>query len=200
MAVIPTVIERHGRGERASDIYSRLLRDHIIFLGSAIDEDIANLVIAQMLFCAGENPDRAIRLYINSPGGSVPAGLSIFDTMQTMPNPIETICLGQAFSMGAVLLAGGTKGERRALPHARVMLHQPSGGAGGQASDIERHASEVLKLRDQLNRIIADCTDQSIETVERDADRDFFMSADEAVAYGLVDEVFSISARQEENP
>lgn len=189
MALVPTVLEQTGRGERAYDIFSRLLRDNIIFIGTPINDVIANLVIAQMLFCTSETPEKPIRLYINSPGGSITAGLAIYDTMQYVPNDVETVCVGQAFSLGAVLLAGGSKGQRRALPNSRILLHQPIGGAGGQASDIERHAEEILQYRDRLNAILSDCTGQPIEQIERDADRDFFMSADEAKDYGLIDDV-----------
>lgn len=190
MALVPTVLEQTGRGERAYDIFSRLLRDNIIFIGTPIDDAIANLVVAQILFCTSETPDKTIRLYINSPGGSVTAGLSIYDTMQFVPNIIETVCVGQAFSMGAILLAGGTKGHRHALPNSRILLHQPIGGAGGQASDIERHAEEILQYRDRLNTILSECSGQSIEQIEQDADRDFFLSAQEAKEYGLIDDIF----------
>jgi ATP-dependent Clp protease protease subunit len=183
------VLEQTGRGERSYDIFSRLLRDNIIFIGTPINDTIANLVIAQMLFCSAETPDKPIRLYINSPGGSITAGLAIYDTMQYVSNDVESICLGQAFSMAAVLLAGGTKGERRALPNSRILLHQPMGGAGGQASDVERHAKEILAWRDRINEILAEKTGQPLKRVTRDTDRDFFMSAYEAKAYGLIDEV-----------
>lgn len=189
MALVPTVLEQTGRGERSYDIFSRLLRDNIIFIGTPINDEIANLVIAQMLFCTSETPEKPIRLYINSPGGSITAGMAIFDTMQYIPNEIETVCVGQAFSMGAVLLAGGTKGQRRALPNSRILLHQPIGGAGGQASDIERHAQEILEHRTRLTKILAECTGQPLERIEKDADRDFFMSAPEAQEYGLIDDV-----------
>ena len=189
MALVPTVLEQTGRGERAYDIFSRLLRDNIIFIGTPINDTIANLVIAQMLFCTSETPEKPIRLYINSPGGSITAGLAIYDTMQYVPNEVETVCVGQAFSMGAVLLAGGSKGQRRALPNSRILLHQPMGGAGGQASDIERHAKEILQYRDRLNDILAGCTGQPLERIAKDADRDFFMSPAEAEEYGLIDEV-----------
>lgn len=197
MALVPTVLESTGRGERAYDIFSRLLRDNIIFIGTPINDTIANLVIAQMLFCTSETPEKPIRLYINSPGGSITAGLAIYDTMQYVPNDIETVCVGQAFSMGAVLLAGGSKDQRRALPNSRILLHQPIGGAGGQASDIERHAEEILQYRDRLNAILAECTGQDVERVAKDADRDFFMSADEAKDYGLIDDVLT-PGREEE--
>ena len=189
MALVPTVLEQTGRGERAYDIFSRLLRDNIIFIGTPINDIIANLVIAQMLFCTSETPDKPIRLYINSPGGSITAGLAIYDTIQYVPNEVETVCVGQAFSMGAVLLAGGSKGQRRSLPNSRILLHQPMGGAGGQASDIERHAKEILQYRDRLNEILSECTGQPLERIEKDADRDFFMSPIEAMEYGLIDEV-----------
>jgi ATP-dependent Clp protease protease subunit len=197
MAFVPTVLEQTGRGERAYDIFSRLLRDNIIFIGTPIDDAIANLVVAQILFCTSETPDKPIRLYINSPGGSVTAGLSIYDTMQFVPNDIETVCVGQAFSMGAILLAGGTKGHRHALPNSRILLHQPIGGAGGQASDIERHAEEILQYRDRLNAILSECSGQPIERIEQDADRDFFMSAQEAKDYGLIDDVFQAEPDEE---
>jgi ATP-dependent Clp protease protease subunit len=183
------VVEQTGRGERSYDIFSRLLRDNIIFIGTPINDVIANLVIAQMLFCSSETPEKRIALYINTPGGSITAGLAIYDTMQYVTNEVETICVGQAFSMGAVLLAGGTKGSRRALPNSRVLLHQPMGGAGGQASDIERHAKEILNWRDRVNEIIADCTGQPLERIAKDTDRDFFMSSEEAKKYGLIDEI-----------
>jgi len=183
------VIEQTGRGERAYDIYSRLLKDRIIFLGDVIEDHIANLVVAQMLFLESEDPDKDINLYINSPGGSVTAGLGIYDTMQYIKCPISTICVGQAASMAAVLLAAGTKGKRIALPNSRIMLHQPLGGVQGQATDIEIHAKEIKKIRDRLNEIIAKHTNQDIEKVARDTDRDFFMSAEEALSYGIVDKV-----------
>ena len=189
MALVPTVLEQTGRGERAYDIFSRLLRDNIIFIGTPINDAIANLVIAQMLFCTSETPEKPIRLYINSPGGSITAGLAIYDTMQYVPNEVETVCVGQAFSISAILLAGGSKGQRRALPNSRILLHQPMGGAGGQASDIERHAKEILQYRDRLNEILAECTGQPLEQIAKDADRDFFMSPAEAEEYGLIDEV-----------
>jgi ATP-dependent Clp protease protease subunit len=191
MALVPTVIETTGRGERAYDIFSRLLRDNIIFIGTPINDIIANLVIAQMLFCTSETPEKPIRLYINSPGGSITAGLAIYDTIQYVSNEVETVCVGQAFSMGAVILAGGTKGQRRALPNSRILLHQPIGGAGGQASDIERHAEEILQYRDRLNEILAECTGQEVERIAKDTDRDFFMSVEEAKDYGLIDEVLT---------
>ena len=190
------VLEKTGLGERSYDIFSRLLRDNIIFIGFPINDTIANLVIAQMLFCSSESPDKTIRLYINSPGGSITAGLAIYDTMQYVPNEVETVCVGQAFSIAAVLLAGGTKGQRRALPNSRILVHQPMGGAGGQASDVERHAREILQWRDRLNEILAEQTGQPIERVAKDADRDFFMSADEALEYGVIDEVLAPSKEE----
>ena len=189
MALVPMVLEQTGRGERTYDIFSRLLRDNIIFIGTPINDTIANLVIAQMLYCTAETPDRRISLYINSPGGSITAGLAIYDTMQYVTNDVETICVGQAFSMGAILLAGGTKGHRSALPNSRILIHQPMGGAGGQASDVERHAQEILQYRDRLNNILAERTGQDLDQIAKDSDRDFFMSSDEAVEYGLIDQI-----------
>jgi ATP-dependent Clp protease protease subunit len=189
MALVPMVLEQTGRGERTYDIFSRLLRDNIIFIGTPINDTIANLVIAQMLFCTSETPDRRISLYINSPGGSITAGLAIYDTMRYVTNDVETICVGQAFSMGAILLGGGTKGHRSALPNSRVLIHQPMGGAGGQASDVERHAAEILQYRDRLNMILAEATGQSMDRIAKDSDRDFFMSAQESVEYGLIDNI-----------
>jgi len=187
--LVPIVIEQTGRGERAYDIYSRLLKDRIIFLGEVIEEHLANLVVAQMLFLESEDPEKDINLYINSPGGSVTAGLGIYDTMQYIKCPVSTICVGQAASMAAVLLAAGTEGKRIALPNSRVMLHQPLGGVQGQATDIEIHAREIKNIRDRLNEIISKHTNQDIEKVARDTDRDFFMSAEEALSYGIVDKV-----------
>lgn len=193
MALVPMVLEQTGRGERTYDIFSRLLRDNIIFIGTPINDVIANLVIAQMLYCTAETPDRRISLYINTPGGSITAGLAIYDTMQYVSNDVETICVGQAFSMGAILLAGGTKGHRSALPNSRILIHQPMGGAGGQASDVERHAKEILQYRDQLNIILAECTGQSLDRIAKDSDRDFFMSAQECIEYGLIDQILEAS-------
>ncbi len=189
--LIPTVIEQSGRGERAFDIYSRLLKERIIFLVGPVTDHTANLVVAQLLFLESENPDKDIYFYINSPGGSVSAGMSIFDTMNFIKPDVSTLCLGQAASMGAFLLSAGTPGKRFALPNSRVMIHQPliSGGLGGQASDIEIHARELLKLKDKLNRLLAKHTSQPLEKVERDTDRDNYMSAEEAQAYGLIDQV-----------
>jgi ATP-dependent Clp protease protease subunit len=192
---IPTVIEKTGRGERAYDIYSRLLEDRIIFVGTPITDTVANIVIAQLLFLQKENKNQEIQLYINSPGGYVSDGLAIYDTMQYLSCDIATYCIGQAMSMGALLLTAGTKGKRFALPHARVMLHQPSGGVGGTAADIERHTEEILKLRREMSQIFAAHTGQSVERIEEDSDRDFFLSAPEAKDYGLVDEVITPAAR-----
>ncbi|MDO1510186.1 MULTISPECIES: ATP-dependent Clp endopeptidase proteolytic subunit ClpP [unclassified Neisseria] len=191
--LVPTVIEQSGRGERAFDIYSRLLKERIIFLVGPVNDDSANLVVAQLLFLESENPDKDIFLYINSPGGSVSAGLSIYDTMNFIKPDVSTLCLGQAASMGAFLLSAGAKGKRFALPNSRVMIHQPliSGGLGGQASDIEIHARELLKLKDKLNRLLAAHSGQDLAKVERDTDRDNYMSAEEAQAYGLVDQVLA---------
>ncbi len=191
--LIPTVIEQSGRGERAFDIYSRLLKERIIFLVGPVNDHTANLVVAQLLFLESENPDKDIYFYINSPGGSVTAGLSIYDTMKFIKPDVQTLCLGQAASMGAFLLSVGTKGKRFALPNSRVMIHQPliSGGLGGQASDIEIHARELLKLKEKLNQILAEHTGKSLEQIERDTDRDNFMSAQEAADYGLIDKVIT---------
>jgi ATP-dependent Clp protease, protease subunit len=187
--LVPMVVEQTSRGERAYDIYSRLLKDRIIFLGSVIDDNVANLVVAQMLFLESEDPKKDINLYINSPGGSVHAGMAIYDTMRYVKPSISTICVGLAASFGAVLLAAGEKGKRFSLPNSRIMLHQPAGGAQGQAVDIEIHAREILKIRETLNQILADNTGQPVETIARDTDRDFFMSAEDAKKYGLVDEI-----------
>ncbi|MCE5201422.1 MAG: ATP-dependent Clp endopeptidase proteolytic subunit ClpP [Synergistaceae bacterium] len=187
--LIPMVIEQTGRGERSYDIYSRLLKDRIIFLGTAIDDNVANVVVAQLLFLESEDPEKDVYLYINSPGGVVTAGLAIYDTMQYIKPPVSTICTGQAASMAAVLLAAGEEGKRIALPNSRVMIHQPLGGAQGQASDIEIQAKEILKTRKALNDILSKHTKQPIERIEADTDRDFFMSADEAIKYGIVDKV-----------
>ena len=194
--LIPTVIEQSGRGERAFDIYSRLLKERIIFLVGPVNDHTANLVVAQLLFLESENPDKDIYFYINSPGGSVTAGMSIYDTMKFIKPDVQTLCLGQAASMGAFLLSAGTKGKRFALPNSRVMIHQPliSGGLGGQASDIEIHARELLKLKEKLNQILAEHTGKSLEQIERDTDRDNFMSAQEAADYGLIDKVITTRA------
>ncbi len=190
LGMVPIVIEQSGRGERAYDIYSRLLRDRVIFLVGPVTDQTANLVVAQLLFLESENPDKDIALYINSPGGSVYAGMAIYDTMQFIKPQVSTICVGMAASMGAFLLAAGEKGKRFALPNSRIMIHQPSGGSQGQASDIEIQAREILDLRSRLNKILAERTGQTIETIERDTDRDNFMSADDAVNYGLIDKIF----------
>ena len=194
--LVPTVIEQSGRGERAFDIYSRLLKERIIFLVGPVNDHTANLVVAQLLFLESENPDKDIYFYINSPGGSVTAGMSIYDTMKFIKPDVQTLCLGQAASMGAFLLSAGTKGKRFALPNSRVMIHQPliSGGLGGQASDIEIHARELLKLKEKLNQMLAEHTGKSLEQIERDTDRDNFMSAQEAADYGLIDKVITTRA------
>jgi ATP-dependent Clp protease, protease subunit len=189
--LVPMVVEQTARGERAYDIYSRLLKERVIFVVGPVEDHMANLVVAQLLYLESENPDKDIHLYINSPGGVVTAGMSIYDTMQFVKPDISTICVGQAASMGAILLAGGAKGKRFCLPHSRIMIHQPLGGFQGQASDIDIHAREVLKIRDRLNEILAAHTGQPKEKVAQDTDRDFFMGGDEAVAYGLVDRMLS---------
>lgn len=191
MSVIPMVVDQTSRGERAYDIYSRLLKDRVIFLSGEVEDNMANLIVAQLLFLESEDPDKDINLYINSPGGSVTAGMAIYDTMQFIKPDVRTLCVGQACSMGAFLLAGGAPGKRGALPHARVMIHQPLGGFRGQASDIQIHAQEILKIKGTLNERLAFHTGQPIETIEKDTDRDNFMSAEEAQNYGLIDEVFS---------
>lgn len=191
LGLVPMVIEQSGRGERAYDIYSRLLKERVIFLVGGVNDQTANLVIAQLLFLESENPDKDVSLYINSPGGSVSAGLAIYDTMQFIKPAVSTLCMGIAASMGAFLLAAGEKGKRYALPNSRVMIHQPMGGVQGQASDIEIHAREILLLRDRLNKILAERTGQSLETITHDTDRDNFMSADDALKYGIVDRVMS---------
>ena len=188
-ALVPVVVEQTSRGERSYDIYSRLLKDRVIFLTGAIEDHMANLIVAQLLFLESENPDKDIHLYINSPGGSVTAGLSIDDTMQFIKPDVSTMCIGQAASMGAFLLAGGKKGKRMALPHSRVMIHQPSGGAQGQASDIEIQANEIIELRAKLNKILALNADKDVQVIAKDTERDRFMGADEARDYGLVDKV-----------
>ena len=194
MALVPYVVEQTGRGERSYDIYSRLLKDRIIFLGEQIDEHVAGLVIAQLLFLEAEDPEKDICIYINSPGGSVTAGMAIYDTMQYIKPDVSTICVGMAASMGAFLLSSGTKGKRYALPNAEIMIHQPLGGVNGQAEDIKIHAEWILKTREKLNRILAANSGQPIEKVEKDTDRDHFMSADEACTYGLVDKVITSKA------
>lgn len=186
---IPYVIEQTGRGERSYDIYSRLLKDRIVFLGTEVEDGVANAIVAQLLFLESEDPEKDIHLYINSPGGSVSAGLAIYDTMQYIKSPVSTICVGLAASMAAVLLAGGAKGKRLALPNAEMMIHQPSGGTRGQVSDIEIHARNILKTRERLNRILAAHTGQPVENIAQDTDRDNFMTAEEALKYGLIDRV-----------
>ncbi|MBF7730689.1 ATP-dependent Clp endopeptidase proteolytic subunit ClpP [Pseudomonas sp. N040] len=189
--LVPMVVEQSARGERAYDIYSRLLKERVIFLVGPVEDYMANLVVAQLLFLEAENPDKDIHLYINSPGGSVTAGMSIYDTMQFIKPDVSTICIGQACSMGALLLVGGAAGKRYCLPHSRMMIHQPLGGFQGQASDFEIHAKEILTIRDRLNRIMAHHTGQPLDVIARDTDRDNFMSADEAVSYGLIDKVIN---------
>jgi len=200
MQLIPMVVEQSSRGERAYDIYSRLLRDRIIFLGTAISDEVANLVIAQMLFLEAEDPDKEVHFYINSPGGLVTAGLAIYDTMQYIKPPVSTLCMGQAASMGALLLGAGEKGKRSALPHARILIHQPMGGFQGQATDVDIQAREILRLREDLNKIMARHTGQKIDRIQRDTERDFFMSGIQAKEYGLVDEVISRRAVLENLP
>jgi len=189
--LVPMVVEQTSRGERSYDIYSRLLKERIIFLVGQVEDHMANLVVAQMLFLESENPDKDIYLYINSPGGSVTAGLSIYDTMQFIKPDVSTLCIGQAASMGALLLAGGQAGKRYALPHARTMIHQPLGGFQGQASDIEIHTKEILEVRERLNKILAEHTGKAIDVIQQDTDRDFFMNAEASVEYGLIDEVMT---------
>lgn len=191
MSLVPMVVEKTNGGERAYDIYSRLLQDRIIFLGEEVNDVTANLVVAQLLFLAAEDPDKDINLYINSPGGSVTAGMAIYDTMQYIKPDVSTICIGMAASMGAFLLSGGAKGKRYALPNSEIMIHQPLGGARGQASDIKIHAEQILKIRDKLNKILAENTGKDLEVIEADTERDNFMSADEAKSYGLIDEVIT---------
>ena len=192
MSYVPTVIEQSSKGERAFDIFSRLLRERIIFLGTPVDDMVANLIVAQMLLLDSENPEKDIMLYINSPGGSVTAGLAIYDTMQHIRSDVCTICLGQAASMGAFLLCSGAKGKRMALPHSRVLIHQPLGGAQGQATDIEIQAQEILRIKKTLNEIMASNTGQSIKKIEKDTDRDYIMTAQEAVEYGMIDKVITL--------
>lgn len=196
MNLVPIVVEQTNRGERAYDIYSRLLKDRIIFIGGQIDDYMANLVIAQLLFLEAEEPEKDIHIYINSPGGVVTAGMAIYDTMQYVRPAVSTICLGQAASMGALLLAAGTKGKRYALPYARIMIHQIMGGAQGQATDIDIQAKEILRMKDALNEILAKHTGQPLEKVTQDAERDFFMSAQQAKEYGLIDEVFNVRKKE----
>jgi ATP-dependent Clp protease protease subunit len=187
--LVPMVVEQSNRGERAYDIYSRLLKDRIIFLGSAIDDQVANLIIAQLLFLEGEDPDKDINLYINSPGGSISAGMAIFDTIHHVRADVSTICVGMAASMGAFLLTAGAKGKRFALPNSEIMIHQPSGGTQGQATDIEIHARRIMRMKEKLNEIMAERTGQPLERIQADTERDFFMTAEEAKAYGIIDEI-----------
>lgn len=189
MNLVPMVVEQTNRGERAYDIFSRLLKDRIVFIGSGVDDNVANLVIAQMLFLESEDPDKDINLYINSPGGAIYSGLAIYDTIQYIKPDVSTICIGMAASMGAVLLSAGTKGKRFALPHSRIMVHQPMGGARGQAADVEIHAKEIMGLKDIINNILSEHTGQPIEQIAKDTDRDFFMSVDDAKDYGIIDEI-----------
>ena len=189
--MIPIVVEQTNRGERSYDIYSRLLKDRIVMLGTPINDDVANTIIAQLLFLESEDPDKDINLYINSPGGVVTSGLAIYDTIQFMKAPVSTICVGQAASMGAVLLTAGAKGKRFALPNARIMIHQPSGGAQGQATDIEIQAKEILKIRERLNQILANHTGQPLDKIADDVERDYFMSSEESMKYGLIDEILT---------
>jgi ATP-dependent Clp protease protease subunit len=191
IGMIPMVVEQTSRGERSYDIYSRLLKERLVFAVGQVEDNMANLIVAQLLFLESENPDKDIHLYINSPGGSVTAGMAIYDTMQFIKPNVSTICIGQAASMGAVLLAGGEKGKRFALPHSRVMIHQPLGGFQGQASDIEIHAKEILYIRERLNQVLADHTGQPMDRIQQDTDRDNFMSANDAKEYGLIDEVLA---------
>jgi len=195
--LVPTVVESSHRGERAWDIYSRLLKDRIVFIGSGIDDQLANVVVAQLLFLESEDPERDIYLYINSPGGVITAGMAIYDTMQFIRPDVATICLGQSASMAAVLLAAGTKGKRRCLPHSRVLLHQPLGGFRGQASDIEIHAKEILRVKSELNNVLANHTGQPLEKIAKDTDRDFIMTAEESLEYGVVDEILTGTASSE---
>jgi len=200
MSLVPIVVEQSGRGERAYDIFSRLLKDRIIFIGTPIDDIVANLVIAQLLFLEAEDPDRYINLYINSPGGVVSAGLAIYDTMQFIKSDVATICMGQAASMAALLLAAGAAGKRSALPHSRIMIHQPLGGSQGQATDIEIYTKEILTLRTELNKILVRHTNQPLDKIERDTDRNFFMSSEEAKAYRIVDKVITKFELKEKKP
>lgn len=199
MSLVPIVVEQTGRGERAFDIFSRLLKERIVFLGSAIDDSVASLMIAQLLFLEAEDPEKDIFVYINSPGGYVSSGMAIYDTMQYVRPDVATICMGQASSMGAFLLAAGAEGKRSALPHARIMIHQPLGGAQGQASDIEIQTKEILTLRERLNSLLAKHTGQPIKKIEQDTDRNFFMSSEEAKNYGIIDEILTRRPKEDEN-
>jgi ATP-dependent Clp protease protease subunit len=197
--LVPMVVEQTSRGERAYDIYSRLLKERVVFIVGNIEDQVANLVVAQLLFLESENPDKDIHLYINSPGGSVSAGLAIYDTMQFVRPEVSTMCVGQAASMGALLLAGGAKGKRYCLPHSRIMIHQPLGGFQGQATDVDIHAREILKARERLNEIFAKHTGQPLDKIQHDTERDYFMSAEEAMSYGLVDDVLKERKRQSQS-
>ena len=199
MSFVPVVIEQSSRGERSFDIFSRLLRERIIFLGTPIDDMVANLIVAQMLLLDSENPEKDIMLYINSPGGSVTAGFAIYDTMQHIRADVSTICLGQAASMGAFLLSSGAKGKRLALPHSRILIHQPLGGAQGQATDIEIQANEILRIKKSLNNILASNTGQPLKKIEKDTDRDYIMTPEEAVEYGMIDRVITLDTEKKEN-
>jgi ATP-dependent Clp protease protease subunit len=190
MPLIPMVIEQDGRGERAFDIYSRLLKDRIIFLGTAIDDDVANLIIAQMLYLESDDPDKDIFFYLNSPGGNVSSGMAIFDTMRYIKPPVCTVCMGQAASMGALLLAAGEKGRRAALPHSRILIHQPLGGFYGQATDIDIQAREILRMKEELNLILADLTSQPLSKIQMDTERDYYMTCEQAKGYGIIDDIF----------
>lgn len=191
MTLIPMVVEQDGRGERAYDIYSRLLKDRIIFLGTAIDDDVSNLVIAQMLYLESEDPDKEIFFYLNTPGGHVSSGLAIYDTMQYIKPPVSTVCMGQAASMGALLLAAGQKGKRYALPHSRILIHQPLGGFQGQATDIDIQAREILRLKEELNHVLSELTGQPIEKIMNDTERDYYMTGEQAKNYGIIDEIIT---------
>jgi ATP-dependent Clp protease protease subunit len=191
MNLVPYVVEQTNRGERSYDIYSRLLKDRIVFLGGEIDDDVANSVVAQMLFLEMENPDADIQLYINSPGGVITSGMAIYDTMRYLKCEVSTLCIGMAASMGAFLLAAGAKGKRRALPHAEIMIHQPSGGARGQATDIEIQAEQILRVKKTMNKLLSEHTGQPIKVIERDVERDHYMTADQALSYGIIDEIFA---------
>jgi len=191
MTLIPMVVEQDGRGERAFDIYSRLLKDRIVFLGTAIDDHVSNLVVAQMLYLEAEDPDKEVFFYLNTPGGYVSSGLAIYDTMQYIRSPISTFCMGQAASMGVLLLAAGNKGKRYALPHSRILIHQPLGGFQGQATDIDIQAREILRLKDELNHILADLTNQPLDKIRSDTERDYYMTSEQAKAYGLIDEIIA---------
>jgi len=195
MALIPMVVEQDGRGERAYDIYSRLLKDRIVFLGTAVNDDVANAIIAQFLYLESEDPDKEIFFYLNTPGGSVTSGMAIYDTMQYIRPPVSTVCLGQAASMGAFLLAAGEPGKRYALPHSRILIHQPMGGAHGQATDIDIHAREILRLRGELNRILSLLTDQPLKKIESDTERDYFMTSEQAKKYRIIDEIIAKRAK-----